>query len=194
MLPKSSRSGCSRTLSGCSGRNRTGRQSVAASRKPNPVPAFALADAGETTTIPLVPRSLAGSSDLPGGFERAVRLAGPHRGNRVGVPTPPYLVLLRAGFCLPPVLPRARCALTAPFHPCLPAELQLRRRQRYVFCATFLQVTLTGRYPAHCPSEFGLSSLRLASSRLAQGKPATRTPARLAHSEPPTRTADHDSS
>jgi hypothetical protein len=29
----------------------------------------------------------------------------------------PYLVLLRAGFCLPPVLPRARCALTAPFHP-----------------------------------------------------------------------------
>ena len=31
----------------------------------------------------------------------------------------PYLALLRAGFCLPPVLPRARCALTAPFHPCL---------------------------------------------------------------------------
>jgi hypothetical protein len=30
---------------------------------------------------------------------------------------PPYLVLLRAGFGLPPVLPRARCALTAPFHP-----------------------------------------------------------------------------
>src|SRR5205085_12624854 len=30
---------------------------------------------------------------------------------------PPYLVLLRAGFCLPLVLPRARCALTAPFHP-----------------------------------------------------------------------------
>jgi len=30
--------------------------------------------------------------------------------------------------------------------------------RRYVFCATFLQVTLTGRYPAHCPTEFGLSS------------------------------------
>src|SRR5215472_1281725 len=29
----------------------------------------------------------------------------------------PYLVLLRAGFCLPRVLPHARCALTAPFHP-----------------------------------------------------------------------------
>ena len=30
----------------------------------------------------------------------------------------PYLVLLRVGFALPPVLPPARCALTAPFHPC----------------------------------------------------------------------------
>jgi len=29
----------------------------------------------------------------------------------------PYLVLLRMGFTLPPVLPLARCALTAPFHP-----------------------------------------------------------------------------
>jgi hypothetical protein len=38
------------------------------------------------------------------------------------------LTLLRAGFCLPPVLPRARCALTAPFHPYL--------ERRYVFCAT----------------------------------------------------------
>ncbi len=31
----------------------------------------------------------------------------------------PYLALLRMGFTLPSVLPRARCALTAPFHPCL---------------------------------------------------------------------------
>jgi len=29
----------------------------------------------------------------------------------------PYLVLLQAGFTLPPLLPAARCALTAPFHP-----------------------------------------------------------------------------
>src|SRR5262245_41923105 len=33
------------------------------------------------------------------------------------MPLPPYLVLLHAGFCLPPALPPARCALTAPFHP-----------------------------------------------------------------------------
>ncbi len=30
---------------------------------------------------------------------------------------PPYLVLLRVGFTLPPSLPPERCALTAPFHP-----------------------------------------------------------------------------
>ena len=30
---------------------------------------------------------------------------------------PPYLVLLRVGFTMPPPLPSERCALTAPFHP-----------------------------------------------------------------------------
>src|SRR5688572_12113525 len=29
----------------------------------------------------------------------------------------PYLVLLQVGFTMPPLLPAARCALTAPFHP-----------------------------------------------------------------------------
>jgi hypothetical protein len=60
------------------------------------------------TIIPLAPSLLTGSSGLPGGSD------GPSL-------TPPYLALLRAGFCLPPVLPRARCALTAPFHPYLSA-------------------------------------------------------------------------
>ena len=48
----------------------------------------------------------------------------------VDEPVPPYLVLLRAGFCLPPTLPPARCALTAPFHPYLSCP------RRYFFCAT----------------------------------------------------------
>ena len=30
---------------------------------------------------------------------------------------PPYLVLLRVGFTMPPALLPERCALTAPFHP-----------------------------------------------------------------------------
>ena len=73
---------------------------------------------GEATTIPLVPSSLTGSSDRPGGLERAALI------------TPPYLVLLRAGFCLPPALPRARCALTAPFHP-YPPPLSTLRTESY---------------------------------------------------------------
>src|SRR5690606_13176465 len=31
----------------------------------------------------------------------------------------PYLALLRVGFAVPSLLPGTRCALTAPFHPCL---------------------------------------------------------------------------
>ncbi|TCS34267.1 hypothetical protein EDC15_104212 [Acetobacter aceti NBRC 14818] len=55
----------------------------------------------------------------------------------------PYSVLLPMGFALPPPLPEARCALTAPFHPYLqPAN---RPGRRSVFCGTFPEVTLAGR-------------------------------------------------
>ncbi len=40
----------------------------------------------------------------------------------------PYLVLLPVGFAVPPPSPGARCALTAPFHPCLPSPLAGLRR------------------------------------------------------------------
>ena len=43
----------------------------------------------------------------------------------------PYLVLLRVGFALPPRLPGARCALTAPFHPYPDCS------GRYILCGTF---------------------------------------------------------
>ena len=41
----------------------------------------------------------------------------PTRGQRGPRIMSPYLVLLRVGFTLPHLLPVARCALTAPFHP-----------------------------------------------------------------------------
>ena len=37
-----------------------------------------------------------------------------------------YLVLLPVGFSVPPPLPAARCALTAPFHPCRPPGVPRR--------------------------------------------------------------------
>ena len=46
--------------------------------------------------------------------------------------TLPYLVLLRVGFTLPPTLPPARCALTAPFHP-YPAPTERRRAVSFLW-------------------------------------------------------------
>jgi len=46
---------------------------------------------------------------------------GPRAGNALDTlrwPCGPYSVLLPVGFALPLALPSARCALTAPFHPC----------------------------------------------------------------------------
>ena len=87
-------------------------EAAAAGRKPNSVPF----DSPPSRLAAL--RRVAQGDDhssspaIAGGIEQ------PTRKLRTGSPrTLPYLALLRAGFCLPPVLPRARCALTAPFHP-----------------------------------------------------------------------------
>ena len=45
----------------------------------------------------------------------------------------PYSILLPVGFTVPPLLPEARCALTAPFRP------YWHEYQRFVFCGTFPQ-------------------------------------------------------
>jgi hypothetical protein len=66
-----------------------------------------------------------------------------------------YLVLLRVGFTLPRLLPAARCALTAPFHPYLTTEVA----GRYIFCCTFRRLAPPRCYLAPCPVEPGLSSL-----------------------------------
>jgi hypothetical protein len=76
----------------------------------------------------------------------AGRVKRPTRRLRTGRPrAPPYLVLLRAGFCLPPTLQPARCALTAPFHHCL------RRTRRYATSAVY--------FLCHCPSGYPARAL-----------------------------------
>ncbi len=70
-------------------------------------------------------------------------------GNRLKT-LPPSVIPIR--FCsrwgLPcrDVLPPARCALTAPFHPYPEPE----GSGRFAFCGAFPEVTLAGRYPAPC--------------------------------------------
>ncbi len=66
---------------------------------------------------------------------------------------PPYLVLLRVGFTLPPALPPERCALTAPFHPYPDSHVPKPGTWgpgRYVFCGT-------GRLRALTPASRTLS-------------------------------------
>ena len=98
--------------------------------KPGSVRAFALDDHSSGASV-------------AGDFARPTRAAGRKSPGPEG-PCRPYSVLLPVGFAMPPPLPAARCALTAPFHPCSRSEL----RERYPFCGTFPGVAPAGRYPA----------------------------------------------
>ena len=82
--------------------------------------------------IPLGRPSPDASRDLP---ERLARRGACPKTRRS------YSVLLPVGFALPLPLPPARCALTAPFHPC-------RQNRRFAFCGTFPGVAPAGCYPA----------------------------------------------
>jgi hypothetical protein len=132
-------------------------------RKPNSVPAFAPA------FRPMLRRDDDHSSSpaIADGIKRPTRKLRTGRSGSASL------------FGLAPcgVLPATRVATGAvrsyrTFSP-LPTVALAGDGGRYIFCATFLRVAPTGRYPAHCPAEFGLSSLRLASLRLAQGQLAS---------------------
>jgi hypothetical protein len=89
---------------------------------------------------------------------------------------PPYLVLLRAGFCLPPPLPAARCALTAPFHPYPPP---LRRSRAVSFlCHWSVRLLCPGvtRRTALRSSDFPPALALRAPTRQACLGPACRRP------------------
>ncbi len=80
----------------------------------------------------------------------------PTRELRTGRPqTLPYLALLRVGFTKLPVSP---LELVSSYLTVSPLPDLLRR---FIFCGTFLKVTLTGCYPAPYPAELGLSSRQL---------------------------------
>ena len=127
------------------------QESVAVSRKPNSVPAFARpcggASAGDDHSS---------SPAITGGIKR------PTRKLRTGRPCerfPIWSCSVRGFACHPCYHGRGALLPHLFTLTCRASPLsETRRRGRYIFCATFLQVALTGRYPAHCPAEFGLSS------------------------------------
>ncbi len=85
-------------------------------------------------------------------LEQPTRMTGPKRTGsfrlRKKRPRHPYLALLPVGFAVPLLLPAARCALTAPFHPYPVRRLTGPRTWRFVLCGTFPGVAPAGRYPA----------------------------------------------
>ena len=97
------------------------------------------------TAIPLGRRLPVASSNLPGRQD-------PDTGPATCAARRPYSVLLPVGFAVPLPLPEARCALTAPFHPCR----HPRGIGRSLLCGTFPglrhrlapMLSPAGRYPA----------------------------------------------
>jgi hypothetical protein len=68
---------------------------------------------------------------------------------RVAAGSPPYSLLHRVGFTVPPPSPEARCALTAPFHPCHAPSREGRSAvsSLWHFPASRLDRSLTGTLP-----------------------------------------------
>src|SRR5688572_15105571 len=92
------------------------------------------------TVIPLGASSPIRSSNLPG--------------DTAGRGIASLFGLAPGGVCRAGPLPDSRCALTAPFHPCLISE----EPSAVSFCCTFRRLSPPRRYLAPCPVEPGLSS------------------------------------
>jgi len=88
-----------------------------------------------------------------------------------------YSVLLRVGFTEHPASPRDLVSSYLTVSP-----LPRPKARRFAFCGTVLLVTETGRYPAPCPAESGLSSRSLAEP--ATIRPAPRFPSSFGFSLP----------
>ena len=137
------------------------RQAVRERRSaPAPAPAWPSGAAGLAGRTGVVSRVLCPRRVRRGGIiclgRGSLRTSSGLPGTRSGRAAPrPCLASLRMGFAMRPLLPAARCALTAPFHPCLCPS---RGHRRSALCGTFRRLAAPGRYPASCPAELGLSS------------------------------------
>ena len=96
-------------------------------------------------------------------------LPGRRRENPLGDCSPcrPYLVLLPVGFTVPLPSPGARCALTAPFHPCRPRRSEIGGSGGLLSVALSLGSPPPGVTRHRVSVEPGLSSLDRRRSRAA---------------------------
>ena len=110
------------------------------------------------TVIPLGATSPLRSSNLPGPDAGRVMRS--------------LFGLAPGGVCRAGLLPDSRCALTAPFHPCLipcgPSAVS--------FCCTFRRLAPPRRYLAPCPVEPGLSSAPASTEMVANDATVWPTP------------------
>jgi hypothetical protein len=98
-----------------------------------------------STPLPLRTETLddhSSGTSVAGCFTQPTRAAGRKKPRWPKPTCCPYSVLLPVGFAVPLLLPVARCALAAPFHPCR------CKHRRSVLCGTFPGVAPAGRYPA----------------------------------------------
>ena len=99
-------------------------------------------------TIPLGSRLRGTSNELPE----------PLRAGRTSAP----FVLSPGGVCRAGRVAATAGALLPHLFTLTLACARMHLRGRYIFCGTFPEVTLGGRYPSPCPAELGLSSPALA--------------------------------
>jgi hypothetical protein len=124
------------------------------------------------TTIPLGRPLRSASRDQPGQQVENIPASQQWiwRTKSIAAAGRPYSVLLPVGFALPPLLPEARCALTAPFHPCPSRGAGMRCLPGGLFSVA---LSLGSPPPAvsrhRIPVEPGLSSVTVARHR---GRPA----------------------
>ena len=138
---------------------------------------------GAAAIIPLGRRSPAASSSLPAGSGESALTPTPAFAARA----PAYVALLPMGFAVPPALPRARWALTPPFHP-------YRRRRLRASDGGLFSVALSSAFPppgvtrhrALWSSDFPPVALR---SRRSGGEPAIACVMSAGRCVPPSRDA-----
>ena len=147
------------------GSRRAKKSAVRRVHKPSSVPLRSSRTSG-AVNIPLGSRLLCTSSE-----PTRRRSAGHRMDANNCAPVPPYLLLLQMGFAVPTTSLPSRCALTAPFHPCL-AHPKVGRGGLFSVALSVGSPRLAvSQHHALWSSDFPLASSKVASVYLDRSEP-----------------------